>query len=137
VLMVGEHFFIGLSERTNREGATQLIGFLEAVGHTAETIPVAAGLHLKSSVNFIGNNTLIITKELSTNPRFEEFEKIILDEGEEYAANTLWVNGALLVPEGFPKTLQKLAQLGLPILELDVSEVHKMDGGLTCMSLRF
>jgi len=137
VLMVGEHFYIGLSERTNREGAVQLARILEAAGHTAETVPVASGLHLKSSVNFLGNNTLIVTASLSTYPSFAHFEKIILDEGEEYAANSLWVNGTLLMPAGFPKVRQKLAHLGLPIIELDVSEAQKMDGGLTCMSLRF
>ena len=137
VLMIGEHFFIGLSERTNREGASQLSGFLEAAGHTAETVPVAAGLHLKSSVNFVGNNTLIVTKGLSTYRGFDRYERIILDMDEEYAANTLWVNGTLLIPKGFPKARQTLALLGLPVIELDVSEVRKMDGGLTCMSLRF
>jgi len=137
VLMIGEHFFIGLSERTNREGASQLSGFLEAAGHTAETVPVAAGLHLKSSVNFVGNNTLIVTKDLSTYRGFDRYERIILDMDEEYAANTLWVNGTLLIPKGFPNARQTLALMGLPVIELDVSEVRKMDGGLTCMSLRF
>lgn len=137
VLMVREHFFIGLSERTNREGANQLVNFLVGAGHTAETVPVAAGLHLKSSVNFVGNNTLLVTKNLSGYPGFSTYNKIILDEDEEYAANTLWVNHNLLMPKGFPNTHTKLTGLGLPIIELDVSEVRKMDGGLTCMSLRF
>ena len=137
VLMVGEHFFIGLSDRTNSEGAAQLAGFLAAAGHSSETVPVAAGLHLKSSVNYIGKNTLLMTNTIAEYQGFDRFEKIILDEGEEYAANTLWVNDSLLMPKGFPKTHAKLSQLGMPIIELEVSEVRKMDGGLTCMSLRF
>ena len=137
VLMVGNHFFIGLSERTNPAGAAQLGGHLAAAGHTYETVPVAAGLHLKSSVNFIGIHTLLLTRSLSTYPGFANYEKIILDVGEEYAANTLLVNDTLLMPAGFPKTHARLTALGLPVIELDVSEVHKMDGGLTCMSLRF
>ena len=137
VLMVGNHFFIGLSERTNKEGATQLSSHLIKAGHTSETVPVAAGLHLKSSVNYLGKNTLLVTKNLSNHPSFSSYEKIILDEDEVYAANTLWVNHTLLMPKGFPKTHAKLASLEMPILELDVSEVQKMDGGLTCMSLRF
>ncbi len=137
LLKVGNHFFIGLSERTNPAGAAQLGGYLVDAGHTYETVPVAAGLHLKSSVNFIGNYTLLLTRNLSTYPGFASYEKIILDVDEEYAANTLLVNDTLLMPAGFPKTHDRLTSLKLPVIELDVSEVHKMDGGLTCMSLRF
>jgi len=137
VLMVGEHFFIGLSERTNPEGASQLATFLAGAGHTSETVPVAAGLHLKSGVNYVGKNTLLVSKSLADYPAFARYEKIILAAEEKYAANTLWVNDVLLMPQGFPKTYPSLTRLGLKIIELDVSEVQKMDGGLTCMSLRF
>ena len=137
VLMIGEHFFIGLSERTNAEGASQLAAILSGAGHTSETVPVAAGLHLKSGVNYLGKNTLLVTKDLADYPAFASYEIIILDAGEESAANTLWVNDTLLMPKGFPKTHAKLAQLGMRIIELDVCEVQKMDGGLTCISLRF
>ncbi len=137
VLMVEGHFFIGISERTNAEGAAQLASHLVTSGHTSETVPVAAGLHLKSSVNYLGKHTLLVTKELSSYPGFIRYEKIILDDDEQYAANTLWVNHSLLMPRGFAKTRAKLTSLGMPIIELDVSEVCKMDGGLTCMSLRF
>ncbi len=137
VLCVEDHFFIGLSERTNREGAAQLTTLLEAAGYTAVTIPVSSGLHLKSSVNYVGNNTLLVTPPLADHPAFTEYEKILLEPGEEYSANTLLVNGTLLMPKGFPKTHSSLSRLGMTIIELDVSEVQKMDGGLTCMSLRF
>jgi len=136
VLMVGNHFFIGLSERTNIEGAAQLGNLLAQYGYTAETVTVAAGLHLKSSVNYVGNDTLLVINALADHPGFAQYEKIRLDPDEEYAANTLWVNDVLLMPKGFPKTHSKLTPLGLNIIELDVSEVRKMDGGLTCMSLR-
>jgi dimethylargininase len=136
ILMVGNHFFIGISDRTNIEGALQLTKILASAGNTSETIPVASGLHLKSSVNYLGNDTLLVTKFLADHPAFAGYKKIVLDPDEEYAANTLWVNDTLLTPTGFPKTLAKLTQLGLRIIELDVSEVQKMDGGLTCMSLR-
>ncbi len=136
ILMVGNHFFIGLSDRTNIEGALQLAKVLAAAGHTSETIPIASGLHLKSSVNYLGNDTLLVTASLVDHPPFAAYEKILLDSDEEYAANTLWVNDTLLTPKGFPKTHAKLTKLGMPIIEIDVSEVQKMDGGLTCMSLR-
>jgi dimethylargininase len=137
VLMAGDQFFIGLSERTNQEGASQLSNILSNAGYNCKTVPIAAGLHLKSSVNMISENTLLITEALARQAAFAGYKKVILDEDEAYAANSLWVNHALLMPKGFPKTHQKLSALGMPIIELDVSEVRKMDGGLTCMSLRF
>jgi dimethylargininase len=137
ILMVENHYFIGLSDRTNGEGASQLTDLLAGADHISTVVPVAAGLHLKSSVNYVGKNTLLITKELADQPAFANYEKIILDQDEMYAANTLWVNDALLIPKGFPKTYARLTSLNMLIIELDVSEVQKMDGGLTCMSLRF
>ncbi len=137
ILMAGNHFFIGLSERTNSDGAAQLAEYLEHAGHTSEPIPVDAGLHLKSSVNYLGRDTLIISNALCNHPAFASYHKVVVDDDEAYAANTLWVNGSLLIPKGFPKTRAQLAGLGMPVIELDVSEVQKMDGGLTCMSLRF
>ena len=137
VLMVGNHFFVGISERTNPLGAAQLGEILERFGHTWMSVPVGAGLHLKSSVNWVGGNTLLMDAMFAGQPEFADYEQIIVDPAEAYACNTLWVNGTLLTPKGFPKTQAQLEKLGLPIIELDTSEVQKMDGGLTCMSLRF
>lgn len=137
VLMVGDHFFIGLSERTNQSGAEQLSAILRNYGHTSDTVLVGKGLHLKSSVNWLGNDRLIITQALHDHPAFNRFKRILLDVREEYAANTLWINGTLLYPKGYPGAKEQLESLDMPLIELDVSEVHKMDGGLTCMSLRF
>ena len=78
--MVGNHFFIGLSKRTNADGAAQLASFLAAAGHTATTVPVASGLHLKSRVNYVGNETLLITNDLENFPGFERYDKILVDE---------------------------------------------------------
>ena len=137
VLMVGKHFFIGISERTNKPGAAQLGNILEDYGNTWEPIPVSAGLHLKSSINFLGNNTLIAGEEFANRDEFENYDKIIVEPAEKYAANMLWINDHLLIPKGFPGTRRKLGSRGFEIIELDMSEVRKMDGGLTCLSLRF
>jgi dimethylargininase len=137
VLMVGKHFFIGISERTNEAGAKQLGRILEDYGNTWEPFAVGAGLHLKSSINYLGNNTLIATEDFANQEAFKDYEKIIVDPTENYAANTLWINDNLMIPQGMPDTRKKLDSLGLKIIELDMSEVRKMDGGLTCLSLRF
>jgi dimethylargininase len=137
VLMVGTHFFVGISERTNKAGAEQLGNTLEGFGNTWVAIPVGTGLHLKSSVTSVGDNTLLVTEEFADHHEFEGYDQIVLDPGEECAANTLLINGCLIVPKGFPGTKKRLESLGRVIVELDVSEVRKMDGGLTCLSLRF
>jgi dimethylargininase len=137
VLTTGEHFFIGLSERTNRAGAGQLGRILEMQGYTWTLIRVGAGLHLKSSVTYVGDNTLLVSQAFAQHEAFREFDKIVLEEAEEAACNSLWINDHLVIPTGFPGARRKLEPHGLPVIELDISEARKMDGGLTCMSLRF
>jgi len=137
VLQVGSHFFIGLSERTNKQGAEQLGRILQTHQNTWSTVPVGAGLHFKSGVNYVGRNTLLVTEHFAQNEHLKGYAKIITERTEEYAANTLLVNEHLLMPAGFPGTRKQLEPLGFKIIELEVSEVRKMDGGLTCMSIRF
>ena len=137
VLMIGNHFLIGISGRTNQQGADQLGRILADHGKTHTAVAVGAGLHLKSSINAVGPNTVITTPDFEKHEALKRYDKITTDLNESYAANTLWVNDHLLVPEGFPNTRAKLKALGLPIIELDVSEMRKMDGGLTCLSIRF
>ena len=136
ILQVGKRFFIGVSDRTNAEGARQLATILAKHGYAAHIIEVAAGLHLKSSLNFVGENTMLVTADFAGHPAITDFKQILCPEGEEYAANTLLVNGTLIMPTGYPRTKALLKPLGLPIVELDTSEYRKMDGGLTCLSLR-
>jgi dimethylargininase len=137
VLMVGTHFFVGISERTNQEGAEQLGHILEETGNTWTAIPVEAGLHLKSSVSYVGQNTLLVTKGFADPDKFKGYDRIVLDTNEEDAANILLINDYIIMPKGFGGTRKKLESLSLKVIELDVSEARKMDGGLTCMSLRF
>jgi dimethylargininase len=137
VLQAGGRFFIGLSERTNEDGARQLGQVLDEEGSLWTTVPVGGGLHLKSSVNTAGGIDLLVTESFATHHAFAGFRRTVLDAGDEYAANVLSINGRLIVPAGFPRARRKLEKLGLPILELDMSEARKMDGGLTCLSLRF
>ncbi len=137
VLIAGGRAFIGLSGRTNEDGAAQLGRLLERDGLAWEAVPVEAGLHLKSGVNWLGEDRLLVTGAFAEAPAFRGWRTVVVAPGEEYAANTLWINGRLLTPAGFPGTARKLAALGLGVVELEVGEARKMDGGLTCMSLRF
>jgi dimethylargininase len=137
VLQVGNHFFIGESQRTNRRGAEQLGRILQSQGHTWTLVTVGAGLHFKSGVNYVGRNTLLINNDFARNEQLKGYDHIVTASAEEYAANTLLVNEHLLMPAGYLHTRKQLEPLGFPIIELQISEVRKMDGGLTCMSLRF
>jgi dimethylargininase len=137
ILEAAGHFFIGLSQRTNVEGAKQLTRILTEAGYSASSVPVGAGLHLKSSVNELGGRRLILTEELSACGAFDDYDIVIVSREEDYACNVLFVNGTILMAAGFPRARAKLEELGSPIVELDMSEARKMDGGLTCLSLRF
>ncbi|MDX1708921.1 MAG: hypothetical protein R3274_09995, partial [Desulfobacterales bacterium] len=118
-------------------GVEQFSRILEKYSKTHTTVPVGAGLHLKSNVNYVGQNSVIVTPDFADHEALKAYDKIIVEVEESYAANTLWINDHLLVPNGFPNTKTKLEALGLPIIELAVSEMQKMDGGLTCLSIRF
>jgi dimethylargininase len=137
VLMMGNHLLIGISDRTNQEGARQLGYAVAEFGYTWTPVPVAAGLHFKSSVNAVGADTLLTTPTFADHPALGGFRRIVISPQEAYAGNTLLINGRLIMPAGFPDTRRKLQALGKPIIELDTSEFRKMDGGLTCLSLRF
>ena len=137
IMMVDSHFFIGLSERTNREGAEQIISFLERHGMTASTVGLKEVLHLKTVLSYLEKNTLLVAGEFLQLEEFQRFNILEIDQDESYAANCIWVNGNVLVPAGYPKTSQKIKEAGYYIIEVDVSEFHKLDGGLSCMSLKF
>lgn len=137
VMMVGEHFYIGLSERTNAEGATQLIAILERYGMSSSVISMEKVLHLKTGLGYLENNKLLACGEFLDKPEFQGFEILRVAEDEAYAANSLWLNGTVLVPQGYPKARRMIASAGYPVIEVDVSEFRKLDGGLSCLSLRF
>jgi dimethylargininase len=137
VMMAGSHFYIGLSGRTNHEGADQLIRILEKYQRTGEKVEFKEMLHLKSGVSFLEQETLLASEAIIDHEAFKKYRRIGVVPGEEYAANSLWINGNVLVPDGFPQTRDSIEKAGYTTLSLDVSEFRKLDGGLSCLSLRF
>jgi len=137
VMMVGNHFYIGLSERTNLFGANQLIGILAKYGLIGSTVNVENVLHLKSGLSYLENNNLLVTSSFINKSEFQKCNLILVDDDENYAANSLWINDKVLVPKGFPKTKKKIERTGYTTIEIDVSEFRKLDGGLSCLSLRY
>lgn len=136
----GDHFFIGVSRRTNEAGAMQLAGFLEEFGYTSTLIDIrnlSNILHLKSGLAYLGGNRVLAIEEVKKLNRLSGYELIDVDKTEEYAANCLAVNNRVFVAAGFPVLQRQLQQLGYETVTLDMSEFQKMDGGLSCLSLRF
>ncbi|HEX5916056.1 MAG TPA: hypothetical protein VFY54_23365, partial [Rubrobacter sp.] len=136
VLQVGDHFYIGLTSRTNLKGARQLAEFLQGYGYGVSFVESREYLHLKSGVSYLGDNVLVVAGELATNGEFGGFDKIVADSHEEYCANCIRVNDYVLVPAGFEKTKAQIAARGYELIELEMSEFRKVDGGLSCLSLR-
>lgn len=137
VLQADQVFYIGLSERTNAEGARQLQKILEEEKYTVHIIPLQQFFHLKTGIAYLGNNKMVIAGEYVENPLFEQYEKIIIPEEDQYSANCIVVNDFVLIPKGFEQTKQKIEEAGFEVIELNMSEFQKQDGGLSCLSLRF
>ncbi len=138
VMMVDNDFYVGLTERTNQEGINQLAEIFKPYGYNVIAVPVKEGLHLKSSVSYLEHNNLLITSDLIDNPLFNKFNKILVPDDEKYCANSIWINDTIIVPEGFPKTLEIIKKLpGYKVVLCNTSEIRKLDGGLSCTSLRF
>ena len=135
VLRVGNHFFIGISGRTNWDGARQLSAILAKYNYTASETEVGQGLHLKSGIAYLGKGNFISAEGFSKIAG--SFRIIIIDQDESYSANCLQANDFLIIPFGFPKSKKKIVEFGYSIIELEMSEFRKMDGGVTCLSLLF
>ena len=127
-----DHFFIGISHRTNEEGARQLAAHLDALGYTASTIDIRSMttiLHLKSGISYIGDNTLVVMEEMAANPQFNSefarFNLIRVSSAESYAANCVRVNDRVLIAEGFPQLRDELIARGFNPLVLKCPSFKK------------
>lgn len=143
VCQAGEHFFIGISQRTNEDGAKQLAALLDSFGYSSSLIDLRSlsnmsnVLHLKSGLAYLGDKHLLVIDALRGHTAFSGYELIRLNADETYAANCLSLNGRVVIAAGFPAIEKDLEQRGYETIALEMSEFKKMDGGLSCLSLRF
>ncbi|MDF2677084.1 MAG: N(G),N(G)-dimethylarginine dimethylaminohydrolase [Bacillota bacterium] len=137
VMMVGNHFYIGLSARTNEEGCRQFKEALAKYGHTCSVVSLEKVLHLKTGVNYVENNNMLVSGEFIEKEDYTSFNKVIVPESEAYGANCIWVNDTVIVAEGYPTVEKCVRDLGYKVIIVDTSEFRKLDGGLSCLSLRF
>lgn len=136
VLQVGEHYYVGLTRRTNEEGAAQLSAILRRYGFGVTFVGLRRFLHLKTGVAYLGGDDLVVAGELVDKDEFRGFDKIVVPPEEEYGANCVRINDRVLVAAGYETARQSIADRGYEVTELEMSEFRKLDGGLSCLSLR-
>lgn len=140
VCQVGEHFLIGISERTNEHGASQLAAILARHGYSSSRVDIRGHrtlLHLKSGIAYLGENRFTVSADAAILEVPPGYERIVADMAESYAANCVRVNEVVLLAAGYPRLAARLGELGYIVRSLEVSEFQKMDGGLSCLSVRF
>jgi len=137
VMLVDKRFYVGRSDRTNDEGFRQFEAIVSKFGYSATQVPVTEGLHLKDFVIYLENGNMLVSSKMNEEPAFSDFNRFVIGPEELYAINSMNINGTVLVPEGFPKTLKIVQDLGYPTIAINNSEFSKIDGSLTCLSLRF
>jgi dimethylargininase len=134
------HFLIGVSARTNESGAEELASLLADLGYRATVLDIRSArelLHLKTGLSYLGDGRMLATSGVPRIPALDAYELIEVPVGEGYAANALRVNDHVLLASGYPKTAEAIEALGYEIIALEMSEFRKLDGGLSCLSLRW
>jgi dimethylargininase len=137
VLVVGRTLFVGRSSRTNPEGAEQLRRIAAPHGYTVAGVDVNECLHLKSAATRVGERILLANRAWVDTDAFGDAEIIEVDPAEPAAANALLVGETVVLPAAYPRTRDRLQAHGIATVALDVSEVIKAEGGVTCCSLIF
>jgi dimethylargininase len=137
VLVAGRRVFVGLSTRTNAAGLAQVRAALEPHGYAVAGVPVTACLHLKSAATAVAPGLVLLNPAWIDVTAFEGLETLAVDPTEPFAANALRVGGAVLYAAAFPRTRARLEGHGLAVRTVDLSELAKAEGAVTCCSLVF
>lgn len=137
VLRVDRTLFVGVSTRTNQSGLDQFRELVEPFGYWIEVVEVAGALHLKSAVTRVGERTLLINRAWVDAHAFGDYDLIDVDPSEPFSANGLLVGGAVIYPATCVRTAERLERRGIRVEAIDVSELAKAEGGVTCCSVVF
>jgi dimethylargininase len=135
VLVMGKRIFVGLSTRSNQEAIDQLNTLLAEYGYSVTGVSLHDCLHLKTAVSRVDDQTLLINRNWLDTHHFESYRQIEVDPGEPFAANCLPIGDSIIYPTTFPKTCARLEEDGYKVVEVDVSELAKAEGAVTCCSL--
>lgn len=137
VLRLGRTLYVGESARSNPAGIAQLRERLAPHGYAVRGVPTRGCLHLKSAVTQLDDDTVLLQPAWVERERFADFRVVEVDPAEPHAANVARIGDALLMPASFPRTRQRLLDAGFAVTVVDVSELQKAEGAVTCCSLVF
>ena len=137
VLVLGRSIYIGRSTRSNPAGIQQMQSLLADWGYRIKEVNIHGCLHLKSAVTQVSDGLLLLNPKWVNKESFSGMDFIAVDEAEPMAANSLLVDNKLIYPDAYPKTLAKLIKAGITTITLDISEIAKAEGGVTCCALLF
>ncbi len=135
VLVLGKNIFVGLSTRSNSTAIEQLQNLLGKYSYKVTGVEMTDCLHLKTAVTRVDDKTLIINKNWVAPSYFKDYNLIDIDSSEPFAANCLPVGGTIIFPTTFPRTQQRLEQKGYKVVTVNVAELAKAEGAVTCCSL--
>ena len=138
ILVTGREVLVGRSDRTDAAGVVELAEIVAEWGHSLREVFTPPGvLHFKTDCSLMDGDTILSTKRLSASGCFEGYRILDVAEGEEAAANAIRFNNLVLCPAGFPRTAEMLDKAGFEVVQIDNADCAKLDGGMSCLSLRF
>ena len=138
ILTTAREILVGRSARTDAAGIAQLADIVARYGYRLREVATPAGvLHFKTDCSLLDAETILATRRLDASGCFADYRVIHTADGEEAAANSIRYNDRVLLPAGFPRTLERLLAAGYQVEEINNSECAKLDGGMSCLSLRF
>jgi len=135
VLRLGRRVYVGLSSRSNQAAIAQLQNILQPVGYSVVGVPLTGCLHLKSAATQVAVTTVLVNPDWVEASLFGDMTVVTVDPGEAHAANALWLGSGVIYPSAYPLTAQRLRAAGIEALTVDISELIKAEGAVTCCSL--
>ncbi|MCU0802148.1 MAG: arginine deiminase family protein [Rhodobacteraceae bacterium] len=138
ILVTGREVLVGRSARTDAAGVAEMTEIAAGWGHQVREVFTPPGvLHFKTDCSLMDADTILSTRRLAASGCFDGYRIIDVAEGEEAAANAIRFNDLVLFPAGFPRTRDALLTAGYNLVEIGNAECAKLDGGMSCLSLRF
>ncbi|WP_319546324.1 dimethylarginine dimethylaminohydrolase family protein [Ruegeria conchae] len=138
ILVTGREILVGRSDRTDAEGVAELAKIISNWGHELREVFTPEGvLHFKTDCSLMDAETILSTRRLDASGCFEGYRVLHVADGEEAAANAIRFNNLVLMAAGFPRTAEMLDREGFEVVEIDNTDCAKLDGGMSCLSLRF
>ena len=138
ILTTEREILVGLSQRTDCAGVDELRNLVKPVGYTVRQVNTPPGvLHFKTDCSLLDEETILSTRRLGASGCFKGYKVIHTAEGEEASANSVRFNDYVIMPDGFPRTRELLLANGYKVRTIGNSEAAKLDGGMSCLSLRF